>query len=183
MWFIEGDAFKNWKTSGSSLWLHGKRNLSPSLASPLLIDLHFHSWLREECTQVRLFSPNLYVTFLNDHLTVHPLSKISRPSATQDQLTWPTFSLISRTKESRMPIPYFLLLSFNSAINLQLFATSSLGITHPTNLARNSLVIAHSYNAWKTFLMYQAKPQSILSLMHSMNVPKRLEFPHRVKRS
>ena len=25
LWFIEGDAFNNWKASGPLLWLHGKR--------------------------------------------------------------------------------------------------------------------------------------------------------------
>src|SRR5712691_10681450 len=156
--------------------------LSPSADSPLLTDFPFHSRFRKECTQVRLFS-QLVVTFIIDHPTVHQSSRMSRPCATQDQPIWPTSSLISRTRESRIPMPFFLLLSFSSAINPHLFATSSLAIIHPTNLARNSLVTAHLHNASKTYSMYQAESQSILSLTHLMNVPKRPEFPHRVKRS
>ena len=80
-------------------------------------------------------------------------------------------------------MPYFLLLSFSSATSPHLFATFSLGIIHPTNLVRNSLVTAHLRNASKIYSMYQVESQSILSLTHLMNVPKRPEFPHRVKRS
>jgi archaellum component FlaC len=58
MWFIESDAFNNWKVSDSLLWIYGKRT-SPVLCSFGLaqIDLHFYSWLWEECTQVRHFAP------------------------------------------------------------------------------------------------------------------------------
>jgi archaellum component FlaC len=58
IWFMESDAFNNWKASDSLLWIHGKRT-SPALCSLdlALIDLHFYSWLREECTQVRHFPP------------------------------------------------------------------------------------------------------------------------------
>ena len=126
-------------------------HLSPLSASPLLTDFHFHSWFREECTQVSRFNTNLVVTFLIDHPTAHQSSRISRPSATQDQPIWPTFSLISRTRESRMSMPFFPLLSFSSAINPYFFATFSPCIIHPTNLARNSLVTAHLHNASKTY--------------------------------
>lgn len=58
IWFMESDAFNNWKASDSLLWIHGKRT-SPALCSLdlALIDLHFYSWLWEECTQVRHFPP------------------------------------------------------------------------------------------------------------------------------
>jgi len=58
MWFMESDTFNNWKASDSLLWIHGKRT-SPALCSLdlALIDLHFYSWLWEECTQVRHFPP------------------------------------------------------------------------------------------------------------------------------
>jgi len=56
--------------------------LSPSAALPLLTDFRFHSWFREECTQVRRISPKLVETFIIDHLTAHQSSMISRPSAT-----------------------------------------------------------------------------------------------------
>ena len=59
MWFMESDAFNNWKASDSLLWIYGKRT-SPALSSFDLapIDL-FYSWLWEECTQVRHFPPRL----------------------------------------------------------------------------------------------------------------------------
>jgi hypothetical protein len=58
MWFMESDTFNNWKASDSLLWIYGKRT-SPALCSLdlALIDFHFYSWLWEECTQVRHFSP------------------------------------------------------------------------------------------------------------------------------
>jgi peptidoglycan hydrolase CwlO-like protein len=58
MWFMESDAFNNWKASDSLLWIYGKRT-SPALCSfdLALINLHFYSWLWEECTQVRHFPP------------------------------------------------------------------------------------------------------------------------------
>ena len=35
LWFIKGNAFKDWKESGSLFWLHGKRSL-PSLTGSAL---------------------------------------------------------------------------------------------------------------------------------------------------
>ena len=118
--------------------------LSPLAASPLLTDFYLHSGFWEECTQARLFRSKFIMTLNIDSPAVHRSSRISNPSVIQDLPIYPTFSLISRTKQSRMPAPYFHLSSSNSAINPRLFATFSLAIIHPTKLARNNPVTAHS---------------------------------------
>jgi hypothetical protein len=118
--------------------------LSPSAASSLLTDLYLHSRFWEECTQARLFRSKFIMTLNIDSPTAHRSSRISNPSVIQDPPMYPTFSLISRTKQSRMPVPYFHLSSFNSAINPRLFVTFSLAAIHPTKLARNNPVTAHS---------------------------------------
>jgi hypothetical protein len=41
MWFIQGITFGNWKTSGSLLWIHGKRlSPVPYEVLPVLISQH-----------------------------------------------------------------------------------------------------------------------------------------------
>jgi hypothetical protein len=54
-WFFQGSIFQEWKSTGSLLWIHGKR-LSrplPDLAPSNII--LYHSWLGQECTLVRGF--------------------------------------------------------------------------------------------------------------------------------
>ena len=118
--------------------------LSPLAASPLLTDFYLHSGFWKECTQARLFRSKFTMILNIDSTTAHRSSRISNPSVIQDPPMYPTFSLISRTKQSRMPVPYFHLSSSNSAINPRLFATFSLAIVHPTKLGRNNPVTAHS---------------------------------------
>ena len=122
---------------------------SPSAASPSLIVFHLHSRFRQECTQVRLFCPKLIMTLNVDPRTARRSSRISNPSVMQGPLISPSFSSTSRTRESRMPTPYFPLSSSNSAINLHLSATFSFAIIHPTNLVHNNPVTEHSYNPLK----------------------------------
>ena len=44
-WFFQGSIFQEWKSTGSLLWIHGKR-LSHPLSNPALSDSIFHcSWL------------------------------------------------------------------------------------------------------------------------------------------
>ena len=156
--------------------------LFPSASSPLLTGFSLYSRFWEECTQARLFRPKFIMAFLIDNPTARPLSIISNPFATQDPLILPTFSLISRTRESRMPAPYFPLSSSSSAINPHLFVTFSLPIIHPTNLARNNPVTAHSQNASKTCSKHQDASQSISPLMPWTNVPTQRSFRRHAKR-
>ena len=47
-WFFEGSIFREWKSSGSLLWIHGKRTPCPAshpIPSNDFLDL---SWLRQE---------------------------------------------------------------------------------------------------------------------------------------
>src|ERR1700761_5075531 len=63
-WFFRGSIFEEWKTTGSLLWIHGKRTSSNPSLSHFLIQL-LSSGIREECPLVRRFS---YV-FVSDSLS------------------------------------------------------------------------------------------------------------------
>ena len=59
-WFFQGTIFKEWKSTGSLLWVHGKR-LPPSLSNLTLSNTFlFHSWLGQEHPLVCGFSINYY---------------------------------------------------------------------------------------------------------------------------
>jgi len=72
LWFIGGDAFRDWKVSNSLLWIYGKRTSPPPSSSLWLMHLYFYSRFREECPQVRHTSKIVWpgsLTFLQfiDH--------------------------------------------------------------------------------------------------------------------
>ena len=47
-WFFQGSIFREWKSTGSLLWIHGKREPSPA-SHPILSDKILNcSWLRQE---------------------------------------------------------------------------------------------------------------------------------------
>ena len=62
VWFIEGNTFRNWKESGSLLWIHGKRTFPRSLRLRYHSSLPIgcHSGLRQKrpyvCHSIRLAS-------------------------------------------------------------------------------------------------------------------------------
>ena len=47
-WFIESSTFKDWKKSGSLLWIHGKRMFPPALNFGVMTDFEFHSGIRQK---------------------------------------------------------------------------------------------------------------------------------------
>ena len=143
------------------------------LSAPLLLptDFRLYSGFRQKCTQARLFRPDFIMAYLADNPTARPLSIILSPPATQDRLMSPSFSLISRTRESKIPAPYFALFSFNSVTNPHLFATFSFPTIRPTNLAPNNPVTTRSHNVSKACSKYQDPPQYISSSMPWTNVP------------
>jgi hypothetical protein len=54
-WFFEGSIFQEWKSTGSFLWIHGKR-LSRSLSNLASSDtILYCSWLRQKCYLVSEF--------------------------------------------------------------------------------------------------------------------------------
>jgi hypothetical protein len=55
-WFFEGSIFKEWKSTGSFLWIHGKRVslLAFTMRRPLIASHFCYSRFREKCTLVRL---------------------------------------------------------------------------------------------------------------------------------
>jgi hypothetical protein len=54
-WFFEGNIFKEWKSTGSFLWIHGKRAslLAFAMRRPLIASRFYYSRFREKCTLVR----------------------------------------------------------------------------------------------------------------------------------
>jgi hypothetical protein len=55
-WFFEGSIFQEWKSTGSLLWIHGKR-LPHSLSNSTPSDgILYFSWLGQKCFLVRGFS-------------------------------------------------------------------------------------------------------------------------------
>ena len=54
-WFFEGSIFKKWKSTGSFLWIHGKRAslLAFTMRRPLIASRFYCSRFREKCTLVR----------------------------------------------------------------------------------------------------------------------------------
>jgi hypothetical protein len=62
-WFFQGTIFQEWKSTGSLLWIHGKRlPTSPSNPTPSNIILYY-SWLGQERFVVRGF---LIISFRDD---------------------------------------------------------------------------------------------------------------------
>jgi hypothetical protein len=59
-WFFQGSIFQEWKSTGSLLWIHGKR--MPRLHSSLTFfnSILDYSWLGQKCSLVRglLIVPN-----------------------------------------------------------------------------------------------------------------------------
>ncbi len=51
-WFFQGNIFKEWKSSGSLLWVHGKRISSTAFDLQHLIEFCICSWIREEYSLV-----------------------------------------------------------------------------------------------------------------------------------
>ena len=72
LWFIQGQAFNNWKESGLLLWLHGKRTSLSSGGFAFANIFCFHSWIWKECAQVRVFSINIIVLLTVQQLIDHP---------------------------------------------------------------------------------------------------------------
>ena len=60
-WFFRGSIFSQWKSTGSFLWIHGKRalHLVFILCQPLIV-LFFHSGVREKSPLVRLSFESLH---------------------------------------------------------------------------------------------------------------------------
>ena len=72
-WFLQGSMFDEWKSSGSLLWIHGKRKFLVALTTQfLLMIFRFGSGLREEYTLVCCYSTlSLSYTYLVDQLRDH----------------------------------------------------------------------------------------------------------------
>ncbi len=165
VWFIEGNTFRNWKESGSLLWIQGKRTFPRSLR------LRYHSSLRMSqrapakaslCMSLdkTCFSQGRLYYRLSPVLR---LSRISNASRTLGQRTWPISFSILRTPKNRMPVLSSLPSSSSSATSLSLSAMSFSRFCQHTNVAQNSLVIRSLRNVSRRCSSYREKNRSTLS--------------------
>jgi hypothetical protein len=51
-WFFQGSIFREWKSTGSLLWIHGKRLPRPLSELAPSNDILYCSWLWQKCTLV-----------------------------------------------------------------------------------------------------------------------------------
>ena len=135
-WFFRGSLFDEWKSTGSLLWIHGKRMSSnPSL-------FHYNetclcSGCREECSLVRRFSCVFFSRSLNYRLALQSF-KISRLCAMMD---WPLSHIFTST--SRIPInkiaETYCFLFFLSSLPAPIFAvicsTAYTSVTTTANIS------------------------------------------------
>ena len=54
-WFFEGSIFREWKSTGSLLWIHGKRLSRPLSILTLSNAISYCSWLGQKCSLVCSF--------------------------------------------------------------------------------------------------------------------------------
>ena len=187
VWFTQSDVFKNWKQSGSFLWIHGKRTFSGHLcalafANKSLCPQRAPENLFLRSSSVNSFWPGLLANAL-DHRPALRLFRISRVSVPLRQDKWPFFSLILKILESKMRVPYYPLSLSNSAINLTISTTFSLAFIPITTAASNNPALERSHNASRTCSRSQKNSPSTLLSMHSMSVQIQLGFYHPVTRS
>jgi hypothetical protein len=96
-WFIEGKTFQEWDSTGSLLWIHGKRTSFHRGVYLSLMALATHSRFWEKHSLVRHF----YVLSLRGSLRPRPAlrsSSVSFPCPTAEDLLWPISTLILETK-------------------------------------------------------------------------------------
>src|SRR6266571_6460157 len=61
-WFFQGSIFAEWKSTGSLLWIHGKRTFFPLFPNRLLITVCVLSRLRQEHPLVRRRSASTHTS-------------------------------------------------------------------------------------------------------------------------
>ena len=90
-WFFQGSIFREWKSTGSFLWIHGKRAFfSLFTTRQLMVISRSRSGLRKEHTLVRPSSIQIaFQIYMVD--SVLRLYKTSYPCKTPGWPRWPTF--------------------------------------------------------------------------------------------
>ena len=164
-WFIEGNTFRNWKESGSLLWIHGKRTFPRSLR------LRYHSSPRmsqRAPAKVSLCMSPDKTCFSQGRLyyRISPalrLSRLSNASRTLGPRMWLISFSTLRTPKNRMPVLFSLPSSSNSATNLPLSAMSFSSFSQHTNVAQNRLVIRSLRNVSRRCSKYREKNRYTLS--------------------
>ena len=99
-WFFQGTFFRDWKSTGSLLWIHGKRTASLTFHLKFSDEILNRSWLRQEHYLVsRCFALSIMRDLL---LPSVPRSfKILRPSVGLEKRRWRIFILTFGTSISK----------------------------------------------------------------------------------
>ena len=139
-WFFQGSIFREWKSTPSLLWIHGKRASSPTSYPAPSYDVLNSSRLRQEYS---LVSKCLALSIMDDQwlLSVPRSSKILKPCARPETRQWPIFILTFGTPASKACMTWSLPFSPNF-----LLARATAAISYPnfirfTTAERNSLVM------------------------------------------
>ena len=139
VWFFRGSIFVEWKSTGSLLWIHGKRAFM-SASSGLAPSDRLRFFVAGSGKSVIWFVVPCLLHFGTHSSPVPPSFKILWLHAKLDQLSWPTFISISGISTSKavttccfLSYPSFLLALVTSVI-------SSIAFTRHTKTALDSQV-------------------------------------------
>ena len=99
-WFFQGSIFREWKSTGSLLWIHGKRAFSPAshrIPSDEILDC---SWLWQEYSLVSRCSA---LSIMRDQClsSVPRSSKIFKPNVMPEKHRWLIFILTFGTPTNK----------------------------------------------------------------------------------
>jgi hypothetical protein len=115
-WFFRGGIFSEWKSTGTLLWIYGKRMFSLLVPDPLLMTIRILSGLWEEHPLVSHLSM-LYPKTNLQYLAALLSFKTSKLYAKQDWRVWPTFILTSEISISKIAETSFYLFLSNSPLS------------------------------------------------------------------
>ena len=178
-WFFRNNLFSRWKSTGSFLWIHGKRALYLPfiLRQPLIVSC-FHSGVREKCPLVRLSLDSFRPREIDIIISVPRSYKISYPCAMLGGPLWPTFISTSGTSINKNFTTCFHLFSSNFLLGpilvVMYFPSSILRVV----VGRRYLVIGKWLNASKICSVSRRNHLFTSFWMHLTSVPSRQPFHH-----
>ena len=114
-WFFQGTIFREWKSAGSLLWVHGKRAFLLPFNSTLSDD-HLSQLVPARVYSGSLFLNGIDLKMLTSRSALRS-SRTSFPYATVVWPLWPTFIATLGTPASKTDVTYLPLSSFNSPLD------------------------------------------------------------------
>ena len=138
-WFFQGSIFREWKSAGSLLWVHGKRAPSPASYPILSDDILNCSWLRQKYS---LVSGKFYLLYVTKFSSVLRSSKILKPCVRPEKHQWPISILTFGTTTSKACTTWSLPFSPNFLHDRAFAATFYPNFILLTTMERNSLATA-----------------------------------------